>query len=495
MSPFRFVVPRLRGDHRALLRDPQLLVAGAYIDGQVVGCGDDVIDVRDPTTGESLGAIPRLSRQQIEHAIAASQRAFERWRLHPARDRANRLYALHSLMLANEDDLAHLVVFEQGRSMREARDEIAYAASFVRWYAEECERVGGYLIPAPNANWRQEVLQCPVGPVAAVTPWNAPSSMVTRKLAPALAAGCTVVVKPSEWTPFSALALAVLCERAGFPPGVVQVVTGDAVDIGQQLMASDVIRKLTFTGSTAVGKQMATLALRSVKRISLEMGGNAPFIVCEDADMPTAVTAALVAKFRVGGQSCIAGNRFLVHETRMPEFTEGLGEAMRAIVLGDGLHGGELGPLRRDADVKRLAGWLESVSHRGARLLAGGNIVHERFLEPTLIHGMRTDPGCELFGPVVHVAAFSDDDEAIIAANAGDAGLAAYVMSSSDARSSRYVARLDVGMVGVNTGFVSDAGIPFGGTKASGVGREGGRAGLDAFVELKYVRRIAAVEV
>jgi succinate-semialdehyde dehydrogenase/glutarate-semialdehyde dehydrogenase len=397
---------------------------------------------------------------------------------------------LHALMLAHADDLGHLVVFEQGRSMREAHDEIGYAASFVRWYAEECERTGGYLIPAPQARWRQEVLQCPVGPVAAVTPWNAPCSMVTRKLAPALAAGCTVIVKPSEWTPFSALALAVLCERAGIPPGVVQVLTGDAITLGEHLLASTKMRKLTFTGSTGVGKHLAKVALSTVKRISLEMGGNAPFIVCEDADMATAVAAALVAKFRVGGQSCIAGNRFLVHATRLDEFIDRFGIAMRDIVMGDGLHGGELGPLLRKADVDRLKAWLRSSLQDGATLLLGGNVVHDRFLEPTLVCGATKEPGCELFGPVVHLATFDSDEEAIAAANAGDAGLAAYVVSTSERRAARYVACLDVGMVGVNTGFVSDAAIPFGGMKASGLGREGGRAGLDAYIELKYVRSV-----
>jgi succinate-semialdehyde dehydrogenase/glutarate-semialdehyde dehydrogenase len=319
--------------------------------------------------------------------------------------------------------------------------------------------------------------------------------MVTRKLAPALAAGCTVIVKPSEWTPFSALALAVLCEHADIPPGVVQVLTGDAMTLGELLLASTKIRKLTFTGSTGVGKHLAKVALVTVKRISLEMGGNAPFIVCEDADLPTAVAAALVAKFRVGGQSCIAGNRFLVHKTRFADFVDQLAGRMREIIVGDGLFGGELGPLLRETDVDRLSEWLRSSSQRGATLLLGGQFVHDRFLEPTLVSGAAKEPGCELFGPIVHVATFESDDEAIGAATAGDAGLAAYVMSTSERRAARYVACLDVGMVGVNTGFVSDAAIPFGGTKGSGLGREGGRAGLDAFIELKYVRSVVPASV
>jgi succinate-semialdehyde dehydrogenase/glutarate-semialdehyde dehydrogenase len=395
--------------------------------------------------------------------------------------------------MAHADDLARLLTAEQGKPLAEARGEIAYAASFIEWFAEEARRVYGETIPAPVANRRITVQRQPVGVVAAITPWNFPAAMLTRKLAPALAVGCTVVLKPSELTPFSALALAVLGEEAGLPPGTLSVVTGDPAPIGEVLTGDPRIRKFTFTGSTAVGKRLAARCMDTVKRVSLELGGNAPFIVFDDANLDAAVEGAMLSKFRNTGQTCVCANRILVQDGIYEDFSRRLVGRVGALVAGDGLEGvTHLGPLINEAAMRKVRVHIEDAVARGASLLCGGHPIDRagHFHEPTVIADVTPAARLfseETFGPVAGLVRFRDEAQAIALANDTTAGLAAYVYTNDLSRATRVSEALEYGMVGLNTGLVSTAVAPFGGVKESGLGREGARQGLDDYLDIKMI--------
>ncbi|MEO8313732.1 MAG: NAD-dependent succinate-semialdehyde dehydrogenase [Pseudomonadota bacterium] len=477
---------------RLALRRPDLLRQQAFAGGVWVS-SDDVIPVVNPATGRLLGVVPSLTQPQISQAVTAADDAQIHWRARSAADRAAVLRRWYELVMTHADDLARILTAEQGKPLAEARAEITYAASFIEWFAEEARRVYGETIPAPVANRRITVLRQPVGVVAAITPWNFPAAMLTRKLAPALAVGCTVVLKPSELTPFSALALAVLGEEAGLPAGTLGVVTGDPVSIGEVLTGDPRIRKFSFTGSTAVGKRLAARCMATVKRVSLELGGNAPYIVFDDADLDAAVEGALLSKFRNTGQTCVCANRILVQDGVYEEFARRLVERVATLVAGDGLDGvTHLGPLINSAAMAKVRAHVEDAMGRGARLLWGGHPIDRPgyFHEPTVLANVT--PAAQLFreetfGPVAGLIRFRDEAEAIALANDTTAGLAAYVYTKDLSRATRVTEGLEYGMVGLNTGLVSTAVAPFGGIKESGLGREGARQGLDDYLAIKMI--------
>ena len=481
------------------MQDPTpYLRSDCYVDGRWVGT-DARFDVRDPSTDELLARVPDLPDAEVDRALEAAARALPAWRDRSAYDRAAILAAMAARMKADERGLAQLCTAENGKPLSESQAEIRYAASFLDWFAGEAVRVYGETIPATRADQRITVTRAPVGPCALVTPWNFPAAMLTRKLGPALAVGCTVVCKPAEETPLTALALAAIAEAAGVPPGVLNVVTGDAARVGGRIVADARIRKVSFTGSTEVGRIIARACADAPKRVSLELGGNAPFVVFADADLDAAIAGALVAKYRNSGQSCVAANRFLVERAIADDFTARIARASAELVTGDGrAPGAQVGPLidlRAVAKVRRL---VADAIARGARLVQGAPPEPDRRLvAPIVLDGVTRDMAIwreEIFGPVVAIAAFEDGGEAqaVALANDTDAGLVAYVWTRDLARAARVTAALEVGMVGVNEGLVSTAQAPFGGVKASGQGREGSRHGLDDYTELKYVmQRIA----
>ncbi|MEO8315306.1 MAG: NAD-dependent succinate-semialdehyde dehydrogenase [Pseudomonadota bacterium] len=465
----------------------QAFVAGAWVSA------DEVTRVVNPATGGLLGTVPRLSQPQVTEAVTAAEGARSVWSRRPAADRASVLRRWYELVTTHADDLSRILTAEQGKPLAEARAEITYAASFIEWFAEEARRVYGESIPAPAANRRITVLRQPVGVVAAITPWNFPAAMLTRKLAPALAVGCTVVLKPSELTPFSALALAALAEEAGLPVGTLSVVTGDPAPVGEVLTGDPRIRKFTFTGSTAVGKRLAARCMDTVKRVSLELGGNAPFIVFDDADLESAVEGALISKFRNTGQTCVCANRILVHDAVREEFARRLVERVATLITGDGLAGDtDLGPLINAAAMIKVRGHVEDAIGQGARLLWGGHPLDRpgNFHEPTVLTDVTPAARLfreETFGPVAGLTGFRDEAEAIALANDTRAGLAAYLYTKDLSRATLVSEALEYGMVGVNTGLVSTAVAPFGGIKESGLGREGARQGLDDYLDIKMV--------
>jgi succinate-semialdehyde dehydrogenase/glutarate-semialdehyde dehydrogenase len=448
--------------------------------------------VRDPATDEVLADVPDLGPAAIDDAVAAAARAWPAWRARSAYDRAAVLSGLAARMRAEQRALAALITAENGKPLAEAAGEVAYAASFLEWFAGEAVRVYGETIPATAAGQRIEVSRAPVGPCALITPWNFPAAMLTRKLGAALAVGCTVVCKPAEATPLTALALAGFAHDLGVPAGVINVVTGDGPRIGGQLVAAPGIRKVSFTGSTAVGRSIARACADGPRRVSLELGGNAPFVILDDADLDRALAGALVAKFRNAGQSCVAANRFIVARALGPAFTDRIAAAAAALIVADGrTPGAQLGPLidrRAVAKVRRL---VEDALARGARLVTGAVPAEgARFVAPIVLADVGPEMAVwreEIFGPVVAIRACADDDDAIAQANDTDAGLVGYVFGRDAARLRRVTAALEVGMVGVNEGLVSTAQAPFGGIKASGLGREGSRHGLDDYTDLKYV--------
>jgi succinate-semialdehyde dehydrogenase/glutarate-semialdehyde dehydrogenase len=476
------------------LTDPGLLRCDAYIDGQWVAAADGSrFAVTNPAGGEVLARVAALGAAETGRAIAAAEQGQRAWRARPAKARAQLLRAWHDQVLRHADDLALLMTLEQGKPLTESRAEIAYAASFIEWFAEEAKRVDGTVSQHPQADKRIVVIKQAVGVCAAITPWNFPAAMITRKVAPALAAGCAIIVKPAEQTPLSALALAVLAERAGIPGPVFQVVTGDARAIGGVLTASPVVRKLSFTGSTAVGRLLMAQCAGTVKRLSLELGGNAPFLVFDDADVDAAVSGAIAAKYRNSGQTCVCVNRFLVQEGIYPAFVDKLATAVSRLQVGSGLDPGvDQGPLI-DADALDKVGALvaDARSH-GARVLAGGAPAAQggTFFLPTVLAGatpaMRIARE-EVFGPVAAVFRFRDEAEAIALANDTEFGLASYLYTRDVGRCWRVAEALESGMVGINTGAISNEVAPFGGIKQSGVGREGARCGIDEYLELKYL--------
>jgi succinate-semialdehyde dehydrogenase / glutarate-semialdehyde dehydrogenase len=482
---------------RPELRDRGLLRDRAFVAGEWCAADDGAaFAVTNPATGEALCEVPRMGRDETRRAIGAAAEAFPQWRDRPAAQRAALMGAFAELMLEHRDDLALLLTLEQGKPLRESEAEIAYAASFLQWFGEEAKRVYGDTIPSPMTDRRILVTKHPVGVCGGITPWNFPAAMVTRKAAPALAAGCTMVLKPAEQTPLSALAIAELGRRAGLPPGVLSIVTGDAQDapiIGEELTSNPVVRKLGFTGSTQVGKLLMRQCADQVKNVSLELGGNAPFIVFDDADLDEAVAGALLCKFRNSGQTCITANRILVHDAVYDAFLERFAAGAGALAVGDGLDPAtQVGPLIDDPALHKVERHVADALDRGARLVLGGRR-HERgltFYEPTVLDGVAPDAAMaseETFGPVAALSRFGDEDEAIRVANDTPYGLAAYFYSRDVGRVFRVADRLDYGILGINTGFISTEVAPFGGVKESGLGREGSKYGIDDWIELKYV--------
>lgn len=477
-------------DIRTGLCDSTLLRDAAFIDGQWVQAAQTAV-VTDPATGQVIARVAQLDAQTTKRAVDAAERAFGPWQRTLARERSDMLLRLYDLVHAHVDDLAYLMTREQGKPLTEARGEVRYAAGFIRWFAEEALRVYGETIPTPRQGSRVLVLKQPIGVVAAITPWNFPLAMIARKLAPALAAGCTAVIKPAPETPLSALALAELTQRAGFPPGVVNVVTGDAAIIGKIFTQSPVVRKLSFTGSTAVGKLLMQQSAQTVKRISLELGGNAPFIVFGDADLDAALDGLMASKFRNSGQTCVCANRIFVHTSIYDRFAQALATRVQQLKVGPGTDEGvEQGPLIHERAVAKVEAHLAEATACGANVVCGGrrHALGGTYFEPTVLTGVRPDMRVareETFGPVAPLIAFESDEEVLKFANATDYGLAAYLYTRDLGRAFRISEALEYGMVGVNQGMISTPEAPFGGVKQSGLGREGSHFGIDEFLELK----------
>jgi succinate-semialdehyde dehydrogenase / glutarate-semialdehyde dehydrogenase len=476
------------------LKDAALLRTQAYLAGEWQDARSGATrEVVNPATGEKLGTVPNLGASETRRAIEAAAAALPAWAKKTAQERALILRRWYDLMLANQDDLARIMTAEQGKPLAEARSEIAYAAAFIEWFAEEGKRLYGDVIPAHQPDKRILVLRQPIGVVAAITPWNFPAAMIARKVAPALAAGCTFVCKPATQTPFSALALAALGERAGVPRGVLSVLTGDSAAIGAEMTSHRAVRKLSFTGSTAVGKQLMAQCVGTLKKLSLELGGNAPFIVFEDADLDAAVAGTIASKYRNTGQTCVCANRLFVQDSIYDEFVNKLGAAVAKLTVGDGLAGRtDQGPL---IDAKALAKVEEHIADalaKGARIAAGGarHALGGTFFQPTILTNVDSSMMVareETFGPVAPLFRFKSEEEALRLANDTEFGLAAYFYTRDLARAWRVSEALECGIVGLNTGIISTEVAPFGGIKESGMGREGSRYGILDYTEIKYV--------
>lgn len=475
------------------LKDKALLKTRCFIDGQWVGAEAPQIDVTDPATGEVIATVPSLGAKETREAIEAAHRAQKEWAARPAKERAAVLRRWFDLMMENQDDLAAILTAEQGKPLTEAKGEIAYAASFVEYYAEEAKRIYGSIVPAPTNDRRIVVLKQPIGVCAAITPWNFPAAMITRKAGPALAAGCSMVVKPATATPISAFALAELGARAGLPAGLLSVITGKAGAIGGEMTSNALVRKVTFTGSTEIGKELMAQSAATVKKVALELGGNAPFIVFDDADIDTAVEGAVASKYRNTGQTCICTNRFLVQSKVHDAFVEKLTAKVAALKIGSGFEEGVAqGPLIDMAAVEKVEEHIADALAGGAKVTTGGKR-HAKggsFFEPTVITGMKPEMKAsreETFGPLAPVFRFETDEEALALANDTPFGLASYFYSRDIGRVWRVAEALEYGLVGVNAGIISTEVAPFGGLKESGLGREGGPWGIEEFLEVKYV--------
>ena len=476
------------------LGDAALFRRQCYVDGRWIDAPDGAtLEVDNPATGEILGTVPALGGAETRAAIEAADAAWAGWRSRSGKDRANLMRRWFELMMANQEDLAVLMTLEQGKPLAEARGEVAYAASFIEWFAEEGKRVYGDVMDHPLPGKRIVVLKQPIGVVASITPWNFPAAMITRKCAPALAAGCPVVIRPATQTPFSALALAELADRAGIPPGVINVVTGAPEPMGAELTSNPTVRKLSFTGSTAVGKLLMAQCASTVKKVSLELGGNAPFIVFDDADLDAAVAGAMASKYRNAGQTCVCANRVLVQDGIYDAFAEKMAAAANALKVGNGMENGtQQGPLIDMRAVEKVEEHIADATAKGAKVAAGGSrhALGGSFFQPTLLTGVTTDMAVareETFGPVAPLFRFSTEDEAIRMANDTEFGLAAYFYSRDIGRVWRVSEGLEYGIVGVNEGIISTEVAPFGGVKESGIGREGSKYGMDDFVEIKYL--------
>ena len=472
----------------------QFLRQQCYIDG--AWCDADsgaTFEVTDPGSGAVLGTVPKMGADETGRAIDAAERALPAWRAKTAGERSKLMRRLFDLMIQHQDDLGELLTREQGKPLAEGRGEIAYGASFIEWFAEEAKRAYGDTIPGHAADRRIVVIKQGVGVVAAITPWNFPNAMITRKLGPALAAGCTIVIKPASATPYSALAIAHLCELAGIPKGVVNVVTGSAGQIGSALTASPKVAKLTFTGSTEIGRDLLHECAGTIKKTSMELGGNAPFLVFDDADVDAAIDGAMISKFRNGGQTCVCTNRFYVQDGVYDAFVEKLAKRVSAMKVGYGMDAGtEVGPLIDEKAVEKVEEHLQDAIAGGATVLAGGqrNARGGSFFNPTVVAGVKPDMKLareETFGPLAGVIRFTDEADAIRMANDTEFGLASYFYARDLSRVWRVAEALEAGMVGINTGLISTEVAPFGGVKQSGLGREGSHYGLDDYMEVKYL--------
>jgi succinate-semialdehyde dehydrogenase / glutarate-semialdehyde dehydrogenase len=476
------------------LRHPELFRQQCLVNGQWIDSSDGAtVKVTNPADNSLIGSVPRLTTADVRAAVQAADRALPLWRNTSAKERSRLMRRWYDLCMGYQEDLALLLTLEQGKPFQEAKGEIAYGSSFIEWFAEEAKRVCGEIIPAATMDRRIVVLKQPVGVVAAITPWNFPNAMITRKAGAALAAGCTIVIKPASATPFSALALGQLALEAGIPPGVINVVTGAASTIGHELTSNPTVRKLSFTGSTEVGKQLMAQCAGTVKKVSMELGGNAPFIVFGDADLDAAVAGVMASKFRNAGQTCVCANRIFVHDSVYERFAEKLKLVVEAQVVGNGLEPGvNLGPLIDDAAVAKVREHIEDAVALGATIVSGG-VAHRlggRFFAPTILANVSPKSKLmseETFGPVAPLVRFTSDDEAVAMANDTPFGLAAYFYTQDYARAWQVAEALEVGIVGLNEGLISTELAPFGGVKESGVGREGSKYGVEDYLEIKYV--------
>nr|WP_178132265.1 MULTISPECIES: NADP-dependent succinate-semialdehyde dehydrogenase [unclassified Pseudomonas] len=466
----------------------------AYIDGAWVDADNgQTLKVNNPASNEIIGSVPKMGAAETRRAIEAADRALPAWRALTAKERANKLRRWFELMIENQDDLARLMTLEQGKPLTEAKGEIAYAASFLEWFGEEAKRVYGDMIPGHQPDKRLMVIKQPIGVTAAITPWNFPSAMITRKAGPALAAGCTMVLKPASQTPYSALALAELAERAGIPKGVFSVVTGSAGEVGGELTSNPIVRKLTFTGSTEIGRQLMAECAKDIKKVSLELGGNAPFIVFDDADLDAAVDGALVSKYRNNGQTCVCANRLYIQDGVYDAFVKKLKAAVAKLNIGNGLEQGiTTGPLIDAKAVAKVEEHIADAVGKGAKVVAGGkpHALGGTFFEPTILVDVPNDAAVakeETFGPLAPLFRFKDEAEVIAMSNDTEFGLAAYFYARDLGRVFRVGEALEYGIVGINTGIISNEVAPFGGIKASGLGREGSRYGIEDYLEIKYL--------
>ena len=476
------------------LKDAKLFRQQAYVDGAWVDADNgQTIKVNNPATGEIIGSVPKMGAAETRRAIEAADKALPAWRALTAKERANKLRRWFDLMIENQDDLARLMTIEQGKPLAEAKGEIAYAASFLEWFGEEAKRIYGDTIPGHQPDKRIIVIKQPIGVTAAITPWNFPSAMITRKAGPALAAGCTMVLKPASQTPYSALALAELAERAGIPKGVFSVVTGSAGEVGGELTSNPIVRKLTFTGSTEIGRQLMAECAQDIKKVSLELGGNAPFIVFDDADLDAAVEGALISKYRNNGQTCVCANRLYVQNGVYDRFAEKLQQAVSKLHIGNGLEKGvTIGPLIDEKAVAKVEEHIADALEKGARVVCGGK-AHERggnFFQPTILVDVPANAKVskeETFGPLAPLFRFKDEADVIAQANDTEFGLAAYFYARDLSRVFRVGEALEYGIIGINTGIISNEVAPFGGIKASGLGREGSKYGIEDYLEIKYM--------
>lgn len=476
------------------LKDPSLLKQQCYIDGQWLDADSgEKIAVNNPATGEIIAHVPKMGTAETRRAIEAAERAWPAWKAKSAKERSTLLRKLYDLMLANQDDLAVILTTEQGKPLAEAKGEIAYAASFFEWFAEEAKRVYGETIPSPWADKRLLAIKQPIGVTAAVTPWNFPSAMITRKAGPALAAGCPMVIKPATQTPLSALAMAELAHRAGIPAGVFSVLTGSAKEIGGEMTASPIVRKLSFTGSTEIGRELMAACAPTIKKVSLELGGNAPFIVFDDADLDAAVEGAIASKYRNAGQTCVCANRLYVQAGVYEAFAEKLAAAVAKLKVGNGLEAGVTqGPMIDMKAVEKVEEHIADALAKGGKLVAGGkrHALGQSFFEPTIVSHVTADMKVareETFGPLAPLFKFETEQEVIERANDTEFGLAAYFYSRDLGRVFRVAEALEYGMVGANAGLISTEVAPFGGVKQSGLGREGSRHGMEDYLEVKYL--------
>jgi succinate-semialdehyde dehydrogenase/glutarate-semialdehyde dehydrogenase len=476
------------------VKDEKLFRQQCYVGGAWVSAQDgSVFAVTNPANGSQIGTVPSFNASDTQRAIEAARSALPAWRAKTAKERSQILRRWFDLCMQNQDDLAAILTLEQGKPFAEARGEIAYGSSFIEWFAEEAKRVYGDVIPATSADRRIVVIKQPIGVVAAITPWNFPNAMITRKAGAALAAGCTIVIKPAESTPYSALALAELAERAGMPQGVLNIITGQPEVVGGVLTSSPVVRKLSFTGSTEVGRLLLTQCAGTVKKVSLELGGNAPFIIFADADLDRAVTGVMISKFRNGGQTCVCANRIFVEDSIYDTFTAKLQAAVAALVVGDGMSAGTtIGPLIDQAAVEKVEEHISDAVARGAKISCGGkrHALGGNFFEPTILLDVPRGTKLmneETFGPVAPLTRFSSEQEVVAMSNDTESGLAAYFYTRDIGRVWRVAEDLEYGIVGINEGLISTEVAPFGGVKQSGIGREGSKYGVEDYLEVKYL--------